>query len=221
MNANEIKTALAAHAKACREAVNAMRPRPDLPTALRADLSGADLSGADLSGADLSGADLSWANLSGADLSGADLSGADLSWANLSGADLSWANLSWANLSWANLSGANLSGAYLSGADLSGADLSWANLSLSGGRTTKVVAGWVRTISGGRYYAHSINTDAGRILRFGCECMPLTEWREKLSELCAKHELNRAAYFADEINALLAFCDAMDKAEAAEAGRRA
>jgi len=69
MTPTEIRSALEAHAAACREALSAMWPRPDMPQALR----GANLRGADLSDANLSGANLSGANLRGANLSDANL----------------------------------------------------------------------------------------------------------------------------------------------------
>lgn len=105
MNATAIRSALEAHAVACREALAAMRPRPNL--------SDADLRDADLSGANLIGANLSDANLRDANLRDAYLIGANLSGAILRGADLSGANLSDVDLRDADLRGANLIGATL------------------------------------------------------------------------------------------------------------
>mgnify|MGYP001007120610 CR=1 FL=1 len=119
MTPTEIRSALEAHAAACREALVTMRPRPEMTQALR----GANLSYANLRDANLRDANLSGANLSGANLSDANLSGANLSGANLSGANLSYADLPDADLPDADLRGANLRGADLRGANLRDADL--------------------------------------------------------------------------------------------------
>ena len=90
----EIRSALEAHAAACREALVAMRPRPGMPQNLiDANLIDANLIDADLSDADLRGAYLSDADLRGADLRDANLSDADLRGAYLSGANLSGAKV--------------------------------------------------------------------------------------------------------------------------------
>jgi len=116
-----ILEAVEAHAKACREALAAMRPLPVFDRL--ADLRGADLRDADLRGADLRGANLRYADLRGANLRDADLRGADLRGANLRDADLRGANLRDADLRDADLRGADLRGANLRDADLRDANL--------------------------------------------------------------------------------------------------
>ena len=62
----DLRSALEAHAAACREAITALRHRPDLPAELRANLAGAYLADANLAGAYLADANLAGANLTGA-----------------------------------------------------------------------------------------------------------------------------------------------------------
>jgi uncharacterized protein YjbI with pentapeptide repeats len=164
------------------------------------DFRGANLSCADLRGATLRDANLRGAHLSCADLRDATLRGADLRGANLSCADLSCANLRGANLRGANLRGADLRGADLSCADLSYADLSYADLrgaTLRGADLSKT--GIVRLYTS---YEATIYPD-GRIA-YGCEIHSIDEWKDKLDDLCEKHEPSRSQEFKAEITVILA-----------------
>ena len=113
----------------------------------------------------------SGAYLSSADLRGADLSGADLRGAYLRGADLS---------------GAYLSGAYLRGADLSGADLSGADLRGAYLRGSKLVGNrpvlQIGPIGSRADYLVAYLTDAGVMVRAGCFCGSLDEFRAACAE---------------------------------------
>ena len=113
-----------------------------------------------------------------ADLSDADLSGADLRGADLRGADLSDANLSGADLSDANLRDADLSGTGAASGIL-------------------LVYAWSVTPDG----------DGSGILRYGCERHSFVEWRDKLHELCLKHEPNNTGAYERAISALLDYCE--------------
>ena len=76
MTSTDLRAALEAHAKACRDAMDALRTRPELPQELRANLADADLASANLARANLAGADLAGANLARANLADAYLAGA-------------------------------------------------------------------------------------------------------------------------------------------------
>ena len=108
MTSTDLRAALEAHAKACRDAMDALRTRPELPQELRANLAGANLADAYLADAYLADANLARANLAGAYLAGANLADANLADAYLAGANLAGANLARADLADANLADADL-----------------------------------------------------------------------------------------------------------------
>ena len=133
---------------------------------------------------------------------GVDLRGADLRRANLGGAYLRGANLGGANLRCANLGGADLGGADLRGADLGDAYLRGADL---GG----TAVGYV-----GRYEWMSWREkDGTRVLRFGCETHPLSEWATSCEALAEKHEPEKREFYARATQALVALCEALDAPE--------
>ena len=178
MNADDLKSVLAAHAAWLKG--DASGKRADL---LGADLLGADLRGANLRGANLHLADLHLADLRGANFSGANLRCADLYDADLTGADLTGANLTGARLRHANLTGARLTGAGLISADLSGANLGGAVMpwgaTHSGGETL--------TGAAGGYWWCAHRAEGGVWLAYGCEQHPLDWWREQDSGLSVRH----------------------------------
>ena len=129
---------------------------------------------------------------------GVDLRGADLRRANLGGAYLRGADLRGANLRCANLGGADLGGADLRGADLGG-----------------TAVGYV-----GRYEWMSWREkDGTRVLRFGCETHPLSEWATSCEALAEKHEPEKREFYARATRALVAMCD-VERLEGGEGRER-
>ena len=104
----------------------------------------------------------------------------------------------------ANLRGANLRGADLWEANLRGANLEGANL-WSHKVTTGPHASWHSS-----YWAFTFPSKTGRIMRYGCECLLISEWRERLVELCDKHVPELSKRYQREIGALLDLCDVLD-----------
>ena len=219
---SSLRDRLEAHAKACRDAQATGRSRPPLSEELVKELLRgccANLAGANLTGANLTGVNLTRANLTHANLTRANLTGVNLTRANLADASLDGANLTRANLAGANLAGANLTGVNLADASLDSASLDGANLtgaSLDGANLTgadlgkfKLLNGYVRSITGGRYAALTVSTDAGRVLRFGCETHTLSDWRQNVRALCQKHAPDQVDQFEREILALVAWCETL------------
>ena len=104
----DVRAALEAHAKACREAMAHGNIRPLLPDEIWTELAAMVRQG-------------ERASLVGANLVGANLDNANLDCARLDGASLDCASLDCANLDGANLVGTSLDGASLVGANLVGA----------------------------------------------------------------------------------------------------
>ena len=127
------------------------------------------------------------------------------------GANLAGANLRDANLRGANLRGANLGGADLSDADLIGADLGGANLGgadLYGAKVKHLIARATRS-DGYEFFAW--DTDAGLIIRAGCQTKKgVVAYREHVGTYAKRGD----EHLVDETLAILDFFEVRAKQEA-------
>ena len=123
-------------------------------------------------------------------LCGADLRGVDLCGANLTGMDLTGANLFGIRFERASLRNTILRDAHLEGADLRYADLTAAYLDgaivENGFKISNRRGGNVFNGSAGYHQWIAYNTTKGILLRFGCECHLLKDWKHAL--LAKRHE---------------------------------
>ncbi|MBK8100529.1 MAG: hypothetical protein IPK26_25840, partial [Planctomycetes bacterium] len=74
--------------------------------------------------------------------------------------------------------------------------------------------GPIRHVSGGRYWASTALTEAGRILQFGCVTLTLADWRTQLADLCRRHEPERVDQYVTELGALIDWCETLDRGPA-------
>lgn len=114
----------------------------------------------------------------------------------------------------ADLGGANLRGANLRGANLYGANLRGANLGDAAGsdEPAKVGGSCVVLTGDAGYWWMFADTNAGPVLRFGCELRTVKDWKKNLAEVCDSHDPTRAGYFARVIKAAIAYGESVRRA---------
>lgn len=107
----------------------------------------------------------------------------------------------------ANLAGANLARAYLAGAHLVGAHLAGAKTNAG------TVSTWLASGALADYPWYAYRSKEGPIvLRYGCEEMALSAWKNDLHDLCAEHVLGHVTQYESLLTALFAFVEASDAA---------